>query len=118
MAKKKDQSLPKEFNNPMRITVNDGSELERFRCPRCSSNIFDKHVRRCPTCQQRVVFPWEREWKLLDYNDCNDLEDMIHKMDVTPAPEMAFDVNEQMNIYSWLLELRDYRKIGSLAQLM
>lgn len=50
--------------------------------------------------------------------DSDKLDAMIQKMDVTPCPELKFDINEHMCIYNWLKELRDYRAIGTLDQLM
>lgn len=99
----------------MRVTVNNGSELERFSCPKCKGLLVNRE-KYCPNCGTGVVYPWDSEWKLMDYADFNELEDMIHKMDYTPAPELSFDVNEHMNIYNWLKELRMYRGIGTLEQ--
>lgn len=49
-----------------------------------------------------------------NYVDSDELEAMIHKMDITPCPQLTFDVNEHMNIYNWLKELQLYRSIGPL----
>ena len=40
-----------------------------------------------------------------------ELTDMIHKLDITPAPKLELDINDHMNIYNWLKELELYRKL-------
>ena len=43
--------------------------------------------------------------------DDPELEEMIHRFDYTPAPEINIDVNDQLKIYNWLQELKLYRKL-------
>ena len=46
-----------------------------------------------------------------------ELEEMLYRLDNTPAPETEFDVNDQIKIYNWLQELKLYRKLcGPLDQ--
>ncbi len=40
-----------------------------------------------------------------------ELQEMIHRFDYTPAPEIEIDVNDQMKIYNWLQELKMYRQM-------
>lgn len=91
--------------------------VDAYECPRCTCTLGDRYPKSCPNCQQRVIYPWQSE-KLVEYADSDILDAMIQKMDTTPCPELTFDVNEHMNLYNWLKELRDYRAIGTLAQLM
>lgn len=56
------------------------------------------------------------EYSLERYADYIPLKEMIKKLDTTPAPNVTFDTQELMNIYSWLKELEQYRSIGLLKE--
>ena len=43
--------------------------------------------------------------------DDPELQDMIHRFDYTPAPELELDVNDHLKIYNWLRELELYHKL-------
>lgn len=51
-----------------------------------------------------------------NYADSQELEMMIHRLDITPSPEMELNVNDLMSIYNWLKELQMYRNIGPLSK--
>lgn len=46
-------------------------------------------------------------------NKVNDpqLDEMIHRLDYTPASELNIDIQDQMHIYNWLRELELYHKL-------
>lgn len=43
--------------------------------------------------------------------DETELDEMIHKFDVTPAPELTLDINEYLKIYNWMKDLKLYHKL-------
>lgn len=49
--------------------------------------------------------------------DETSLDRLIRKYDTTPAPELEFDVNEHLEIYNFLQELKLYHKLcGTLKE--
>jgi hypothetical protein len=46
-------------------------------------------------------------------NQVNDpeLDEMIYRLDYTPADELNIDIQDQMHIYNWLRELELYHKL-------
>ena len=48
---------------------------------------------------------------ILNEVEDQELHDMIHRLDYTPAPCMEFDVNDYLKVYNWLKELELYRKL-------
>lgn len=52
------------------------------------------------------------------YQDNKELEKIIKIFDEVPAPCVTFGVQENMWIYNWLKELQQYRKIGTLSELI
>lgn len=43
--------------------------------------------------------------------DDPELDEMIHRFDYTPAPDLHLDINDQIKIYNWLRELELYHKL-------
>lgn len=53
----------------------------------------------------------EQAAKVLNEIEDPELQEMIHRLDYTPAPELVLDVNDYLRIYNWLKELELYRKL-------
>lgn len=53
----------------------------------------------------------EQAAKVLNEVEDPELQEMIHRLDYTPAPELVLDVNDYLRIYNWLKELELYRKL-------
>lgn len=53
----------------------------------------------------------EQAAKVLNEVEDPELQEMIYRLDYTPAPELVLDVNDYLRIYNWLKELELYRKL-------